>query len=118
MEGAARIARRFEIDSALLTLEVTDPDILETVVAICDEELRLEDGVCAVDDTRALFLLVGAPLEGAVTGLTRLCRAFERRHVDVTELRGAVLAFEPGLETAPWPELFKETTPWLVLRKP
>jgi len=116
MEGAARIARRFEIDSSLLALEVSSPDTLEAVVDVCDEELRLEDGVCPLGDTRALFLLVGAPPDGAVTGLTRLCKAFERRHIDVADLRGQVLAFQPGLETAPWPEFFKEMAPWLTLR--
>lgn len=116
MDGAARIARRFEIASSLISLEVSNPESLDALIAVCDEELRLEDGVCPLEDMRALFLLVGAPEDGAVTGLTRLCKAFERRKLDVADVRGQVLAFRPGLETAPWSEFFKETTPWLTLR--
>jgi len=116
MERASRIARRFDIASCLLSLEVSQPETLETVVSVADEELRVEDAVCAVGASRALFLLVGAPREGAATALGRLCKAFERRGIDVPDLRGQLLELEPGLEGKDWPEFFKEMTPWLTLR--
>lgn len=116
MERANLIARRFDIASSLLTLEVGDAVDLDQVLAIADEEMRLEDGLLAVSQSRALFLLVGAPLEGATAGLARLCNALERRDVDVSTFSGQLVELAPGLDTSTWSDFFKELTPWLTLR--
>ncbi len=116
LERAALIARRFEIASSLLSLEVAQPDELEHVMSVSNEELRIEDGILSVSEERVLFLLVGAPVEGATAGLARLCNALERRGVALDHLQGQLFEVHPALDVSTWSDFFKDMVPWLSLR--
>lgn len=113
---AAVIARRFDIASCLLSLEVATPDELEHVMSVADEELRMEDSIFPLSEERAIFLLVGAPVEGATAGLARLCNALEKRGVALDHLQGQLLEVHPDLDVSTWSDFFKEMVPWLSLR--
>ena len=116
LERAALIARRFEIASSLLSLETSTPDELENVLVVAGEELRMEDAILSVAEKRAIFLLVGAPIEGASAGLSRLCNAFEKRGVALDHLQGQLQEVHPELDVSTWSDFFKEMVPWLSLR--
>lgn len=116
LERAALIARRFDIASCLLSLEVSTPDELEHVMSVADEELRMEDSIFVVSEERAIFLLVGAPVEGATAGLARLCNGLEKRGVPLDHLQGQLVEVRPELDVSTWSDFFKEMVPWLSLR--
>ncbi len=116
LERAAVMARRFDIASCLLTLEVPGSEELDHVMSVADEELRMEDSIHAVSENRAVFLLVGAPVEGASAGLGRLCNALEKRGVALDRLQGQLFEVHPELDVSTWSDFFKEMVPWLSLR--
>ena len=76
----------------------------------------MEDSIHAVSENRAVFLLVGAPVEGASAGLGRLCNALEKRGVALDRLQGQLFEVHPELDVSTWSDFFKEMVPWLSLR--
>jgi DNA-binding response OmpR family regulator/archaellum biogenesis ATPase FlaH len=116
LDRATLIARRFDIASSLLSLEVAAPDELEHVVTVASDELRIEDGIFPLSQERALFLLVGAPVEGASAALARLCNALEKRGVALDHLQGQLFEVHPELDLGTWSDFFKDMVPWLSLR--
>jgi hypothetical protein len=92
-----------------VALEAAGGELLDALVGVADETLRLEDAITVASKRRLVALLVGAEPEQAQIAIDRLVRA-ARTAVPEGRLRAATRLASPEVG-ADWKGLFAELAP-------
>jgi CheY-like chemotaxis protein/KaiC/GvpD/RAD55 family RecA-like ATPase len=109
---AQQFGQRYEIDSSVLAVEASTPEIHDRLIAAADETLRADDGIFSAGEQRALLFLLLAPPSAAEPVFRRLGDAFARLALPPSELRQTCVTADQAGDPEDWKVLFDNLHPW------
>ena len=111
---ARQFGQRYQIESSVLAIEASNPELHDRLIAAADETLRTDDAIFPLGEQRALLFLLLAPPTAAKPVFRRLEEAFARQELAPSGLRQICVTAGQAGDPEDWKTLFDGLEPWPV----
>ena len=115
---ARQFGQRYQIESSVLAVEASTPEIHDRLITAADQTLRTDDAIFSAGEQRALLFLLLASPSAAEPVFHRLDEAFARLELSPSELRQTCVTADQAGDSEDWKTLFDDLQPWPVEAHP